>query len=621
MSGIAGIVHSDGATPDALLLNRLAGHLAFRGPDATHVWARPGAGFCFTLLCTGPSPQSAVQPISLDGNVWLVGDIRLDARDELRRNLDQHGEPTAADATNEELILRAWRLWREKSFETLVGDLAFAIWDSEAKELWCARDLMGPRPFFYAVADGQLFFSNTLNALRAAPAVSADLDLRYIGDFLLESWCPDPERTPFRNISRLPAGHMLRFANGEASIRRFTSLPIEQPLSRAHREDYLEEFRSLFQQVVRDRLPQAPAGILMSGGLDSTSVAAVATKVQTARGLRDSIRAYTVDYRPLFDDEEGLFATRAAQHIGIPVEILSGASCTPFSGLDDLPFTPPEPSAEPFLALHVAHYRQLAAHTRVALSGDGGDDILAGQAWPYLRDLFKRGRLDKIAVAFGGYFLRHGRIPPLRAGIRTRLRRWIGRLEPVLGYPSWLNPTFERDLNLRDRWRQLREPRKLEHPLHPTAYASLTGPYWPNVLEGEDASWSGVPVETRAPFLDPRLLRFLLRVPPVPWCMNKELLREAMRGLLPENIRSRGKTPLRGDPLQLHAQNGGWCPVLSEGACERIRMFVNCDMPRATSSPALGLSVWADVRPLALDRWLKAVEKSEGIKYSPNGGN
>jgi asparagine synthase (glutamine-hydrolysing) len=153
------------------------------------------------------------------------------------------------------------------------------------------------------------------------------------------------------------------------------------------------------------------------------------------------------------------------------------------------------------------------------------------------------------------------------------------------------------------------------HPLHIAGYTGLTGAFWPAAFELEDAGVTGVPVESRAPLLDQRLLRFLLRVPPVPWCMNKELLRTVMRGLLPEEVRVRKKTPLRGDPLLLHAQKNGWKAILSNGACERLSKFVNCKMLNTTSRPALGLTLWADLRPIALNYWLKSVENSSRIKY------
>lgn len=150
MSGFAGIIQADGGTPDAKLIERMAERLAFRGPDAKQIWMHPGAGFCFTLLRTGPSPQSDAQPLSLDGRIWLLGDVRLDGREELVHKLEQQSEEISVNASNEELILRAWQQWAEKSFEALMGDFAFALWDAEARQLWCARSLMGARPFLCA---------------------------------------------------------------------------------------------------------------------------------------------------------------------------------------------------------------------------------------------------------------------------------------------------------------------------------------------------------------------------------------------------------------------------------------------------------------------------------------
>src|ERR1700721_2839739 len=102
MSGFAGIIQADGGTPDAKVIERMAERLAFRGPDATQIWTRPGAGFCFTLLRTGPSPQSDFQPLSLDGRIWLLGDVRLDGREELVRKLEQLDGKISVDASNEE---------------------------------------------------------------------------------------------------------------------------------------------------------------------------------------------------------------------------------------------------------------------------------------------------------------------------------------------------------------------------------------------------------------------------------------------------------------------------------------------------------------------------------------
>lgn len=170
---------------------------------------------------------------------------------------------------------------------------------------------------------------------------------------------------------------------------------------------------------------------------------------------------------------------------------------------------------------------------------------LNGEAWPYLVHLVRRKEWNYLARDFGGYFWRHGRIPPLRGGFRVKLSRLMKREDAFREYPECLNENFESRLNLRERWVELeKEKRAHEHPIHPSAYEALHSGYWAAVLETEDAGWTHVSLEARAPLLDLRLRRFLLRLPPVPWCADKELCRRAMKEMLPGVVVERPKTPL-----------------------------------------------------------------------------
>jgi asparagine synthase (glutamine-hydrolysing) len=590
----------------------MAQTLAFRGPEGTHITTKPGGGFCFTFLRTGPAPQCPSQPCSLDGRTWLLGDVRLDGRDDMRRKLEQHGDEISPNVTDEELVLRAWHRWREDALPDLIGDYSFALWDAEARQLCCARDLMGARPFFYAKAGNRLYFSNTLNAIRCVPEISSDLDNHFIGDFLLQGSCADTGRTAFRYIARLPAGHLLRCSKKEFRVNRYTSLQVEEPLWLKRPEEYIERFFGLVKQAVLDRLPDGPVAVLLSGGLDSTCIASVATRCMKERARSFSLRAYTFDCQPLFDDKEGILATRAARHLGIPIQICSQAAWLPFAGFEDSQVMP-EPTAEPYLALQCEQNRRIALHARVVLTGYGGDGVLTGQAWPYLVYLFRARRWLRAARDFGGYFLKHRRIPPLRAGFRSTLYRWAYRPNPMAEYPQWLAPKLERDLLLRDRWLDLQQIHERLHPLYPEAYETLRGGYWPAILECEEPAWNGTYVQSRAPLLDVRIQRFLLRVPPVPMCIDKEILRRALDGMLPDEIRLRPKTPLAGDPVAQQVKNGLWEPRLDTPA-ESTLQFV--DWPRFTASQQNNPISYqsAELRAISLQYWLKGVEKGQGIK-------
>jgi asparagine synthase (glutamine-hydrolysing) len=190
----------------------------------------------------------------------------------------------------------------------------------------------------------------------------------------------------------------------------------------------------------------------------------------------------------------------------------------------------------------------------------------------------------------------------------------MGRTNPLTEFPPWLEPGFVERYNLGGRWRELQESPKTAHPLHPDAFAGLSSKFWSSTLENEDAGWTGAPVELRAPLLDQRLLRFLLRVPPVPWCMEKELLREVMRGMLPEEVRTRPKTPLLGDLIKQLIESKRWSPrPLPEPAAE-LRKFVDWERLDTTLLRAAGSTLWVGLRAVSLGYWLKSVVNEERIR-------
>ena len=621
MSGFAGVISAGGAPVDEDLVGRMAKRLEFRGPDGTAVrMIGPNAGFCSTFARTGPAPQSSELPITIDGQQWLLGDIRLDGRDALLDTLDRAGKPATSSATDEELALRAWRVRRDAG-EQLFGDYAFGVWEPANRRLSAIRDVIGTKPFFYARAGSTFCFSNTLDALRIVPGVDLGLDEQFIADFLLQGWCPELERTVYRGIRRLRPGYLLEFREGDVATRRFAELPILEPLRYRRSSEYLEHFGSLLGAAVRDRLPNDGAAFLMSGGLDSTSVAATAVREASGARGKASFRAYTVDFRPLFDDAEPRFAARAAQHLGLPIEMVKAGEEKPFGCWTDEWVRMPEPLHEPFQSRHVAMCREVLAFARVALSGDGGDEILTGVAAPYARQLIRQGKFWELMKSFGMLLLGWKRLPVMGLGLRGRLRKLRTQHAREGLVPEWLRPEFAGRMGLRERQAERRESHNSEHPVHPAAYASLSQGYWASVLEEEDAAWLGVPLDRRAPFLDRRLVEFLLRVPAVPWCMEKELLREAMRGLLPEEVRTRRKTPLAQSPFVAQAEKRRWSPLPLPPAHPLVAEFVDWKKLEATLAALPGSQLWDDLRPLSLNSWVKGVENDRPFLYSQNREN
>ena len=615
MSGFFGILRHDGRAVEERFLQAMADRMAFRGPDGGNLWKNNNIGSCFALMLTGPGKQAQQQPVMWRDRYLLWGDVRLDAREDLQRQLEAADLDKHTPVTHEELFLRAWEKWGAVALDRILGDFSLALWDAAEEVLWCARDFVGARPFYYGQSPELFCFSNTLQILPAVPGLSRELDQVFLGDFLVEGWSIDQARTIYRDMKRLPAGHLLRVSKGNLEEVRFRKLPIEEPVHLKTPEEYLTAYRELLNVAVNDRLPDAPTACYLSGGLDSTSVCAVASQIADARDQKQRLKAFTLSFRPFFDDPEPALAKVAARHLGISHEILEEPELRTFEGADTEHGKTPEPNEEFYFAREHRNVARISQYSRVVLSGDGGDDVLTGQSWPYFRYLAGRGKWTQIVRDFGGYVWDHKRLPPLRGGFRAKFQQFVGAGEPDDDYPEWLNQDFAKIIGLQQRWHDFRNsPEDAQHPTHPLAYKSLHSGLWASILETEDAGWNRVPLETRAPLLDLRILTFLLRLPQVPWCMDKYLCRQAMKNLLPTAITERPKTPARMDLVGLSGNDSSWIERLPKSRAGRIESFVNWDKWCETLYQSKGSLSRSSLRPAALFFWLKAVESQFGFQ-------
>jgi asparagine synthase (glutamine-hydrolysing) len=599
VSGIVGIVNLDGAPVDEVWLQRCTDSLAFRGPDRQAVWSRDHVGFGHAALHTTFESHGETQPQVLNNSLWIVADGRIDGRDELRAQLAAHGRrDLVSDA---ELILHAYDVWQAECVHHLLGDFAFAIWDQPRRQLFCARDHFGVKPFYYSRLGNSFLFSNTLNCLRWPGADR--LNDQAVGDFLLFGYNHDVATTFFRDIQRLPPGHFLELSPSKLRIHRYFSLPVGDTLRNNSSMDYVDEFRQLVGQATADRLRCKSVAMLMSGGLDSTSVAAVAFQSLPA----PSMKAYTVVYDRLVPSDERHYASRMAEAFGFDIEFLVADDYRLFERWDAPTLRTPEPLDHPLSAILHDHLKQVALHHRVALTGEGGDAILQ-PAYFYPVNLLKRLQLGRFVADVGGYFLSHrGALPPL--GIRGELRRWFDSTRRHAGpMPPWLNRDFVARAGLRERWHGLSQAPKILHALRPEAHGNLSSAYWPYYFEGFDAGVSGFPLEVRSPLFDLRVVKFALALPPLPWCVDKELMRQSMRGVLPEELRLRPKSPLAQDPVTLLLRRAESAWVDHFAAEPALAAYVDKDkIPpiSASSDGAAADGYYRKLLPLAFNHWLK----------------
>ena len=612
MSGFAGILHMDGAPVEHCLLQRLTDFQKFRGPDALHTWVGGQIGFGHTLLKISPESEHEHQPLTLNGEAWIVADCRLDARPALVAELQEHGHRDIAGVADAELILRAYSAWGDDCVQHLLGDFTFAIWDASQQRLFCARDQMGVKPFYYAHLGPRLIFSNTLDCIRQHPAVSDALNDLAIADFLLFDMIQEPGATSFKDVQRLPPAHTLAYTGGKVSTRRYWTLPFSAPIHRRHSAECVEEFRVLLDTAVAERLRTNGAGVLMSGGLDSATVAASAQGIFSQHLSGPGLCAYTEVFDSLIPHEERHYASLVAKALKIPIAFQTADDFGLWKYLNCPETRFPEPLHSPWSDWGLHQLHQIATTRRVALTGYGGDPALSCLLTVHFLQLLKKRQFGRAFTDAVRYLAAEGRFS--RLYIHTRWRLWFASKSERPHYPEWVNLNLETRLGLRERWQTLTRAATPTPGVRPVAYDAMVHPLWPNLFELYDAGVTRAPVEVAHPFFDLRLVNFLLALPALPWCSDKELLRQAARGVLPNAVRLRRKSPLLADPLIALLQRPESAWVDSFEPCPELGEYVQRNRIPKVFGDKNAWNVWIHLRPLSLNFWLRS-QGASGIKH------
>jgi asparagine synthase (glutamine-hydrolysing) len=603
MSGFVGVLNLDGSPIDGGLLCRMTEYLTFRGPDGHGVQAMKSAGFGQAHLSVTDESAREEQPFSLDGRRWIVADARVDARTDLIAELRARDhDALAPDATDAELILRAYCAWGEECVAHLMGDFTFAVWDEPRHRLFCARDQLGVKPFFYAQCGQTLVVSNSLDCIRLHPAVSRELNESAIADFLLFGVNLRSDTTSFRDIRRLSPAHSITWSNETTRCRRYWTLPVDEPIHFRRAEDYTDRFTELLRAALRDRLRTRRVGVLMSGGLDSPTLAAVAQTLLREHSSDFVIEAITSVYERLIPDSERHYAGLVADYLQIPIRYDVRDDETSIVDWDRVSVHTAEPvDNPPAFAAGVEFLKKMATQARVFLYGEGPDNALRYEWRPYVSHLIAGRHVAHLFRALSNDLLMHPRVPlwsSIRqiAGARGHRKRWRE------AFPEWLNEEFAARAGCREKWEARQRPSPSPHAVRPVGYDSFSAVHWQSLFENCDASGALAHAEIRHPFLDLRLLQYMLALPAMPWCRNKLIIRRSMRTALPGEVLRRRKAAVQVNP--------DFRRVLASG------------LPRLTPSPDLLRYVnpgkiptvpktlpelRATLRPLGLNYWLQDV--------------
>lgn len=536
MAAIAGHLQADCDAPaDRRTVDAMLQRLV--GPPGAPLESWTSGGDC--LACVG---RNAGNLRAAGDRLKIVVDARLDDREALAERLGcDRALPDAA------LILAAYRHWGVDCAGHLVGDFAFAIWDTESRSLYAARDLFGVKPLYHRGDRNGLAFASRLDAV-ARPRDR--LDRSRLAAYLA-GLDDDPADTVLAEVHRLPMGHWLHWTRDRQWLQRYAQIAPE-PLS--HDQDFAAGFRERFLAAVDARtLGTADLGAMLSGGLDSSSIVSAVGRRGVGEGAPLRTFSFAYPRSPALDESD--YAASVLAEYPVVSDFVSMDNFAPLEGLadladgsDDLFFAPGLPKITSLLA------RARKAGVRVMLDGHGGDEVVSF-GYGRLADLARQRRWATLYHELRGVAAESGRRAEpmlidamLSQGLLGRLRSRVAPRRSTAGPGSLalLNLDFARSQDLAERMRQSGETYRLaarsESSLH---LWNVAAPGVSRAFETLRRAGDQVGIELRFPFYDQRLVRFALAVPEHEklkdgW--SRSILRRAMADILPDKVRwRRGK--------------------------------------------------------------------------------
>jgi asparagine synthase (glutamine-hydrolysing) len=548
MCGIAGTFSLRGAPADRGRLEAMAARLVHRGPNSEGVHIDGHVGLASRRLSIVDLSEAGRQPLANeDSSAWIVFNGAVYNYRELRPELERAGHRFRSQ-TDTEVVLHAYEEWGSTCLDRFNGMFAFAIWDATHGRLFCARDRLGVKPFYYTERDGTLLFASEPKALLAALGSAPAPDEQTIADFIALDYLDAGERSFFSGIQQLVAGHSLLVDDDRVSVRRWWDITSQLPGEpRITADDAVDEFRALFDDAVRLRLrSDVPVGSCLSGGLDSSAVVCTVNdfleRSREAESVGETQKTFSATFpgepfdESVYIDAVGATARVEQHRVAVDGHDLFATAREMLRAQDE-----PVGSTSILAQWHVMRLAH-AGEVTVLLDGQGGDELLGGyHAFVGYRiaDLLRAGQPAAAARELRAYhrgqahsWLRSARlalVPLIPQRARTRLRQLdkrsgallAPRLHGLPAEPRSAPPGFG----------------KLEAERYHIYHHGL-----PALLRYEDRNSMAFSLEARLPFLDYRLVELSFRLEPsalIASGATKTILRRALADRLPALVRER----------------------------------------------------------------------------------
>jgi asparagine synthase (glutamine-hydrolysing) len=586
MCGIAGLVAVDRLDADApRRARRMRDVIAHRGPDEAglHCDDRAALGhrrLSIVDLSTGQQPLS-----NEDGSIWIVYNGEIYNHADVRRDLEAHGHQYRTKSDTE-TIVHAYEQWGDDCVDRFRGMFAFALWDAPRRRLLLVRDRLGIKPLYWARAGDTLLFGSEIKALLAAGLIEPEPNTAALPEVLSTRYVSGSE-TMFRGVHKLLPGHLLVFEGGQTRIRQYWDVPMRTGTGRqpsGGSGDVIAEFRDLLEESVRLRLmSDVPLGMFLSGGIDSSAIAAL-----MARMIDRPLQTFSVAFKERAYNELE-YAREVTRAIGADGHEIVIDDQDFFGALPKLVWHEDEPIAH--TSSVPLYFVSALARPRVTvvLTGEGSDELLAGYgkyprvSWNWragtiyermmpepLRASIAGGVLPKLPPKLGRYarrsFLAMDRTPEAMcfdnfASIRLADQREL--LAPGLRLAVTRAQAYGASMSY------FQKPAGGSTFLDRLLYADIKT-YLVELLMKQDQMSMAASIESRVPFLDHKLVEFAALLPDR-WKLSgwttKRVLRESMKGLLPESILNR---PKMGFPVPFASwTRGRWNAVARDVLLDR----------------------------------------------------
>ncbi|MDQ6785354.1 MAG: asparagine synthase (glutamine-hydrolyzing) [Acidobacteriota bacterium] len=559
MCGIAGWANLDSKKSsqdtNEAVLHRMCERMKHRGPDSEGLWMNESVALGMRRLSiidlhTGEQPVYSEDKqivVVMNGEIYNFRELRLD--------LEKRGHRFETQ-TDTEVLPHLYEEYGESMVEHLNGMFAFALWDKNKRKLLIARDRFGEKPLYYGIFNSKLIFASEPKVLLQHEDVKPEINLDALRSYLSFDYVPAPASI-YKNIYKLPAAHLLTLENGEIKTRRYWNLTFGKNARKPTIDEAAPDLREILSDAVRMRLvSDVPLGILLSGGVDSSTVAAFAVRHAT-----EKIKTFSIGFEEDSFDESK-YARQVATHLGtehyedkLSVERAADLISEIGTWLD-------EPMSDGSLIPTFLLARFVKKHVTVALGGDGGDEIFAGYPMYFAH---------KAANFYGAIpqFLRNNLIEPFvnrlpvsnkNLSFDYKAKRFVAasKYDLVTRHHSWFgsfsidaqNDLLSRDVLAQtsgDIYKGAKDLLKIcdsENEIEKMQFLDMNFYLAEDILTKVDRASMAVSLEVRAPFLDSRVAEFAASLPleyKLKGAKGKYILKRAVKDLLPKNILHRPK--------------------------------------------------------------------------------